>query len=52
MKIGLSLFLIRYYNQVHWPVCGSEGGEVEVFVELFMCLDEFELVSWEVCQCG
>ena len=49
MEIGLSPFLARYYNQVLWPVCGSEDGEVEVVDELFMCWDEFELVGWKVC---
>ncbi len=49
MEIGLSPFLIRYYNQFHRLVCGSEGGEVKVFVELFMCWNELELVGSEVC---
>ncbi len=49
VEVGVLPFLIRYYNQVHWRVCGFEGGEVEVVVELFMCWDKFELVGWEVC---
>ncbi len=49
MEIGFSPFLICYYNQVHWPICGSDGGEVEVFVELFMRWNKFELVGREVC---
>ena len=49
VEVGVLPFLNRYYNQVHWPIRESEGGEVEVFVEFFMCWDEFELAGWEVC---
>ena len=45
VEICLSPFLIRYYNQVYWSIYGYESGEVEVFVELFMCWDDFELVG-------
>jgi len=49
VEIGLSPFPICYYNQIHWPICESEGGEIEIFVELLMYWDEFELVGWKAC---
>ena len=45
----MPLFLICYYDKIHLPVRGFRGGEVEVFVELFVRWDEFELVDIEVC---
>ncbi len=41
----MSPFLVCYYDEVHWPIRGSERGEVEIFVEFFVCWDEFELVG-------